>query len=148
MIGGLRLVVVETAKPTPLAGHESASPFEELPASERAGSCRMTGALTTKIEFEAAFNQALLKRFVNLMGLFPVGNLVRLSKGELAVVTAEHPSDPFRPQVKIIVDRSGETLETPLLANTWEHDSRGEHPYAVVEAVDPESSDIDPLKYL
>jgi putative nucleotidyltransferase with HDIG domain len=95
-----------------------------------------------------AFNQALLKRFVNLMGLFPVGNLVRLSKGELAVVTAEHPSDPFRPQVKIIVDRSGEVLEAPLLANTWEHDSRGEHPYAVVEAVDPESSDIDPLKYL
>jgi putative nucleotidyltransferase with HDIG domain len=95
-----------------------------------------------------AFNQALLKRFVNLMGLFPVGNLVRLSKGELAVVTAEHPSDPFRPQVKIIVDRSGAMLEAPLLANTWEHDSRGEHPYAVVEAVDPESSDIDPLKYL
>jgi len=95
-----------------------------------------------------AFNQALLKRFVNLMGLFPVGNLVRLSKGELAVVTAEHPSDPFRPQVKIIVDRSGAMLEAPLIANTWEHDSRGEHPYAVVEAVDPESSDIDPLKYL
>ena len=95
-----------------------------------------------------AFNQALLKRFVNLMGLFPVGNLVRLSTDELAVVTAEHPSDPFRPQVKIIVDRSGATLEAPLLANTWERDARGEHPYAVVEAVDPESSDIDPLKYL
>ena len=95
-----------------------------------------------------AFNQALLKRFVNLMGLFPVGTLVRLSKGEIAVVTAEHPSDPFRPQVKIVVDRSGETLDAPLLANTWERDARGEHPYAVVEAVDPESSDIDPLKYL
>ena len=95
-----------------------------------------------------AFNQALLKRFVNLMGLFPVGNLVRLGTGEIGVVAAEHPSDPFRPQVKIIVDRSGETLEAPLLANTWERDSRGEHPYAVVEAVDPESSDIDPLKYL
>jgi putative nucleotidyltransferase with HDIG domain len=95
-----------------------------------------------------AFNQPLLKRFVNLMGLFPVGNLVRLSKGELAVVTAEHPSDPFRPQVKIIADRSGEMLEAPLLANTWERDARGEHAYAVVEAVDPESSDIDPLKYL
>jgi cyclic di-GMP phosphodiesterase len=95
-----------------------------------------------------AFNQALLKRFVNLMGLFPVGNLVRLGQGELAVVTAEHPTDPFRPQVKIIADRSGEMLEAPLLANTWERDSRGEHTYAVVEAVDPESSDIDPLAYL
>ena len=95
-----------------------------------------------------AFNQALLKRFVNLMGLFPVGNLVRLDKGEVAVVTAEHPTDPFRPQVKIIVDRAGDTLEDPLLVNTWERDSRGEHAHAVVEAIDPDTTEIDPLKYL
>ena len=95
-----------------------------------------------------AFNQVLLKRFVNLMGLFPVGNLVRLSTEELAVVTAEHPSDPFRPQVKIISDSKGERLEEPLLTNTWERDSRGEHPRAVVEAVDPEPLGIDPLAYL
>jgi hypothetical protein len=95
-----------------------------------------------------AFSQPLLKRFVNLMGLFPVGNLVRLTTDELAVVTAEHPSDPFRPQVKIITDRLGQAVEEPLLANTWERDSRGEHPYAVVEAVDPEPLGIDPLKYL
>jgi putative nucleotidyltransferase with HDIG domain len=95
-----------------------------------------------------AFNQVLLKRFVNLMGLFPVGNLVRLSGDEIAVVTAEHPLDPFRPQVKILTDRTGALVEDPLLANTWERDSRGEHPYAVVEAVDPESVGIDPLKYL
>src|SRR5258706_3810168 len=95
-----------------------------------------------------AFNQTLLKRFVNLMGLFPVGNLVRLTTEELAVVTAEHPTDPFRPQVKIISDKLGEKLEEPLLVNTWERDSRGEHLRAVVEAVDPESLGIDPLQYL
>ncbi|HKB13240.1 MAG TPA: HD domain-containing phosphohydrolase [Vicinamibacterales bacterium] len=95
-----------------------------------------------------AFNQVLLKRFVNLMGLFPVGNLVRLGGDEIAVVTAEHPADPFRPQVKVLTDRAGAMLEAPLLANTWERDSRGEHPYAVVEAVDPDSVDIDPLAYL
>src|SRR5215212_727242 len=95
-----------------------------------------------------AFNQVLLKRFVNLMGLFPVGTLVRLTNGEVAVVTAEHPSDPFRPQVKIVVDRSGATLEEPLLANTWERDSRGEYPYAVVEPVDPDTIEIDPLTFL
>ena len=95
-----------------------------------------------------AFNQTLLKRFVNLMGLFPVGNLVRLSTDELAVVTAEHPSDPFRPQVKIVTNEKGEFLEEPLLANTWERDGRGEHSRAVVEAVDPETVNVDPLKYL
>ncbi len=95
-----------------------------------------------------AFNQHLLKRFVNLMGLFPVGNLVRLNTDELAVVSAEHPSDPFRPQVKIIQDAKGNRLEEPLLANTWDRDSRGEHDRAVVEAVDPEPLGIDPLAYL
>jgi len=96
-----------------------------------------------------AFNQQLLKRFVNLMGLFPVGNLVRLSTDELAVVSAEHPTDPFRPQVKIISDAKGQMLEEPFLANTWERDRiSGEHERAVVEAVDPETLGIDPLTYL
>ena len=95
-----------------------------------------------------AFNQVLLKRFVNLMGLFPIGTLVRLNTEDLAVVTAEHPTDPFRPQVKILMDRSGAMIDEPMLANTWDRDSRGEYPYAVVEAVDPESVAIDPLKYL
>jgi putative nucleotidyltransferase with HDIG domain len=95
-----------------------------------------------------AFNQPLLKRFVNLMGLFPVGNLVRLNTDELAVVSAEHPTDPFRPQVKILTDKTGARLEEPVLANTWERDGRGEHTRAVVEAVDPEPLGIDPLTYL
>jgi putative nucleotidyltransferase with HDIG domain len=95
-----------------------------------------------------AFNQVLLKRFVNLMGLFPIGTLVRLNTDELAVVTAEHPTDPFRPQVKIVMDPSGAVIEEPLLANTWDRDDKGDYPYAVVEAVDPESVAIDPLKYL
>ena len=94
------------------------------------------------------FNQVLLKRFVNLLGLFPIGNLVRLSTEELGVVTAEHPTDPFRPQVKLLTNAQGERLEEPFLANTWERDSRGEYPRAVVEAVDPEEAGIDPLSYL
>ena len=60
-----------------------------------------------------AFNRTLLRRFVNLMGLFPIGTLVRLNTEELAVVTQTHPDDPFRPQVKLITDGKGEKLETP-----------------------------------
>ena len=86
--------------------------------------------------------------FVTLVGLFPVGTLVSLSTNEVGVVSAEHPDDPFRPQVKLLVDARGERLETPLLVNTWERDSRGEHPRAVVEALDPDSIDVDPLSVL
>jgi putative nucleotidyltransferase with HDIG domain len=95
-----------------------------------------------------AFSRPLLRRFINLMGLFPVGTLVRLNTDELGVVTHEHPDDPFRPQVKLVVDGRGEPLETPVLVNTWERDARGEYPRGVVEAADPEAAGLDPLQYL
>jgi putative nucleotidyltransferase with HDIG domain len=95
-----------------------------------------------------AFNRTLLRRFVNLMGLFPIGTLVRLNTEELAVVTQTHPDDPFRPQVKLLTDSKGERLETPLLTNTWDRDARGEFARAVVEAVDGPTVGIDPLTYL
>jgi putative nucleotidyltransferase with HDIG domain len=95
-----------------------------------------------------AFNKTLLRRFVNLMGLFPIGTLVRLNTEELAVVTQTHPDDPFRPQVKLLTDGKGEKLETPLLTNTWDRDSRGGFARAVVEAVDGPQVGIDPLAYL
>jgi putative nucleotidyltransferase with HDIG domain len=95
-----------------------------------------------------AFNRVLLRRFVNLMGLFPIGTVVRLNTEETGVVTAEHPEDPFRPQVKILFDSYGDPLEVPILANTWERDWRGEFPRAVVESVDPDTVELDPLSAL
>jgi putative nucleotidyltransferase with HDIG domain len=95
-----------------------------------------------------AFNQPLLRRFVNMMGLFPIGTIVRLNTEEIGVVTAEHPEDPFRPQVKIMFTRRGEAVDSPFLANTWERDARGDFPRAVVESVDPDSVELDPLTVL
>jgi putative nucleotidyltransferase with HDIG domain len=95
-----------------------------------------------------AFNTRLLRRFINLMGLFPVGTLVRLSTDEVAVVTHEHPTDPFRPQVKVLLDRLGDPHEAPILVNTWEADARGDFRFAVVEAVDPDTVAINGLDYL
>jgi hypothetical protein len=94
------------------------------------------------------FNKTLLRRFVNLMGLYPIGTLVRLNTEEVGVVTQTHRDDPFRPQVKLIMNGKGETLETPLLTNTSDRDARGEFPRAVVETIDPQQVGIDPLSYL
>jgi putative nucleotidyltransferase with HDIG domain len=97
---------------------------------------------------DPAFNPKLLRRFINLIGLFPVGTLVRMQSEEIGVVTHEHPTDPFRPQVKLIRDRAGHPIEEPPLVNTWEPDGRGDYTWAVVEAVDPDAAGIDPLQYM
>jgi hypothetical protein len=63
-------------------------------------------------------------------------------------VTAEHPEDPFRPQVKVVRDTRGESLEAPFLVNTWERDAAGSFPRAVVESIDPDGIELDPLTVL
>jgi putative nucleotidyltransferase with HDIG domain len=95
-----------------------------------------------------AFNKTLLRRFVNMMGLYPVGAVVRLNSAELGVVTREHPDDPLRPQVKLIRDAAGNPLEQPVLCNTWQRDDRGEFPYVILEAVDAQDEHVDPLSLL
>jgi putative nucleotidyltransferase with HDIG domain len=95
-----------------------------------------------------AFHPALLKRFITVVGLFPVGTLVRLDTGEVGIVTHEHPEDAFRPQVKVVLDPAGHRLDEPYLVNTWERDARGECAPAVTEAVDAEEVGLDPLTLL
>jgi putative nucleotidyltransferase with HDIG domain len=94
-----------------------------------------------------AFNSKLLRRFINLIGMYPVGTLVRLTSGETAVVTHEHPGDPFRPQVKLVKDRDGLAVDQTALINTWEADGRGQFRYAVEDALDPDDAAVDPLAH-
>jgi len=47
-----------------------------------------------------------------------------------------------------ISNAPGELLEEPQMANRRERDGRGEHPRPVVEALDPEALDLDPLKFM
>ncbi len=53
------------------------------------------------------FNPLLLKMFINVIGVFPVGSIVRLSNDELAVVTRTNPNDLESPEVKVIANRDG-----------------------------------------
>ncbi len=92
------------------------------------------------------FDQHLVRRFVQLVGIYPAGNLVRLDTGEIAVVTRSHAPDPHRPRVKVLIDVDGETLEHPYDVSLW---AAGEgEPSAVSAPVDPETMAFDPLSYL
>jgi putative nucleotidyltransferase with HDIG domain len=93
------------------------------------------------------FDQHLIRRFVQLLGIYPPGNLVRLTSGELAVVLQVHAPDPYRPRVRVIVDRGGERLPLPVERNLWEHDPAAPG-LAVHVPVDPADVGIDPLGYL
>jgi putative nucleotidyltransferase with HDIG domain len=92
------------------------------------------------------FDQNLVRRFVQLLGIYPPGNLVRLSTGEIAVVTQIHAPDPYRPRVRILTAKDGTRLDLPYDRNLWEA-HEGEHA-AIIAPLEPAEYGIDPLNYL
>ncbi len=94
------------------------------------------------------FDQHLVRRFSQLMGIYPPGNLVRLDTGEVAVVLRIYAPDPARPKVRVIVGATGEKLLRPRDVNLWESaENRGEA-QAILSPIDPSTIGIDPLTYL
>jgi putative nucleotidyltransferase with HDIG domain len=93
------------------------------------------------------FDQNLVRRFVQLLGIYPPGNLVRLTSGEIAVVTQVHAPDPLRPRVRILINREGTRLDLPHDRNLWESTRDGEQT-SIIAPVEPSEYGIDPLNYL
>ena len=94
------------------------------------------------------FDQNLVRRFTQLLGIYPPGNLVRLNDGAIAVVMAVHAPDPFKPRVKVVVTSRGERLESPIEMNLWEALPEAPGPKSVTASLDPAEYSIDPLTYL
>ena len=92
------------------------------------------------------FDQHLVRRFSQLVGIYPAGNLVRLNTGEIAVVVKTYAPDPHRPRVKVIRGADQSTLAHPYEINLWEA-TEGQ-PDSVQAPLDPAAYGIDPLLHL
>jgi hypothetical protein len=94
------------------------------------------------------FDQHLVRRFVQLLGIYPPGNLVRLTTGEIAVVTQVHAPDPHRPRVRVLFASEGARLDLPYDRNLWETPRSSDEDQSIVAPVDAADYDIDPLSHM
>jgi putative nucleotidyltransferase with HDIG domain len=94
------------------------------------------------------FDQHLVRRFVQLLGIYPAGNLVKLDTGEVAVVVRVHAPDPYRPKVRVIFARDGRRLELPHEVNLWDGSGEPGMPSSVVGPLNPADYGVDPLTLL
>ena len=92
------------------------------------------------------FDQNLVRRFVQLVGIYPAGNLVRLDTGEIAVVVKAHAPDPYRPRVKVLLAADRAPVARPYEVNLWEgHEGVAD---SVEAPLDPADYGIDPLAHM
>lgn len=63
------------------------------------------------------FNLQLIKKFIETIGLYPIGSFVRLSSGEIAEVIKVNAQYPLKPQIQIIISIDEEKVDPPKKVN-------------------------------
>jgi putative nucleotidyltransferase with HDIG domain len=92
-----------------------------------------------------AFEHHLVRRFVQLMGLYPVGSFVRLNTGAYAVVLRPSPADPGRPRVRVVYAPDGRRLEVPYDVDLWNVEPDPHRSSSVTGPVAAPNAEFDPL---
>ena len=95
-------------------------------------------------------DQVLVKAFINLLGIYPVGTVVVLDTFELAIVSAANPNPESlsRPIIKIISDAQGNRISPPLQVDLAVPEAGGQYARTIIKTADPERYGIIPGDYL
>ena len=89
----------------------------------------------------ASFDEELMEHFIQALGIYPVGSLVRLESDRLAVVMQQNQGGLLRPIVRVVYDIArGQALKP------FDLDLSGSE--GVLSPEEPAAWNLDPAKYL
>jgi HD-GYP domain-containing protein (c-di-GMP phosphodiesterase class II) len=93
------------------------------------------------------YDPLILKAFIHVLGIFPVGTLMRLSGGCLGIAVRNRPEDVYAPEILIIRDADGTpTRRLAVLSGRGEHGT--ENALFVEEILDPGAEGIRIADYI
>ncbi len=95
------------------------------------------------------FDSLLLKAFINMVGVYPIGCVVLLNTRELAVVmeTNQAPEYCQYPKVKLITEKTGERIDGPLIDLATLTPGGAQPKRFIVKSIDPYKYGIDVTEY-
>ncbi|MEJ2451678.1 MAG: HD-GYP domain-containing protein [Gammaproteobacteria bacterium] len=91
-----------------------------------------------------AFDKILVEGFMGCMGLYPVGSVVELNQGQIAIVIATTPKTKLRPMLLLLTDKEKHLLKTRQILNLslqdWEKTTGR---LEIKNVIDPKTLGID-----
>jgi HD-GYP domain-containing protein (c-di-GMP phosphodiesterase class II) len=95
------------------------------------------------------YDQVVVKAFINLVGIYPVGTCVILDTHEVAIVHAANPdvSQVHRPMVRIVAAPDGALMNPGTVVDLAERDANGNFPRTIVKVSDPQKYGIQVSDY-
>ena len=96
-----------------------------------------------------SFKSDLVEQFIQCVGVFPVGSLVELNTGEVAVVVSQNRARRLKPRVMLVLDKAQQSYPTPIMLDLMNDPSTpiGES-YRIVRGLQAGMYEHDPQKTL
>ena len=95
------------------------------------------------------FDPILLKIFINMLGVYPIGSLLELDTGELALVMDNETTlDETRPLVVLLAENGNGGYATFGVADLAERDESGAFLRTIVKSIHPSTLGIQPAEFL
>lgn len=88
------------------------------------------------------------EEFVKMLGIYPVGTLVRLDTNEVAVVAETFSQTPLSPRIRIVFDPEGRPLTRPIELDLSSADTGSREFRSIVSTVDPILYNVDPETFI
>ncbi len=85
------------------------------------------------------YDSIIVKAFINLIGIYPVGTCVILDTYEVAIVHSANPdvTHVHRPVVRVVASAEGAPHQPGILADLAQRDAQGNFPRTIVKVTDP-----------
>jgi HD-GYP domain-containing protein (c-di-GMP phosphodiesterase class II) len=91
------------------------------------------------------FHPALAEQFIQCIGIYPVGGVVELNSGEVAVVIAQNMVRRLQPRIMVVKDAKGNRMMPyKMLDLMKEPKFRPDEPYRIARSLEYDSVQIDP----
>ena len=93
------------------------------------------------------YDKNLVEVAIKMLGVYPLGSLIKLNTNECAVVIGLNHEDRLRPRVRIIRGPDGE-IQTPPIDSDLQNQATDQPARTILRALDPAQEQIDLPQYL
>lgn len=93
------------------------------------------------------FDPVVVRVFVRMLGIFPVGSLVQIDTGEVGMVVRNHERLLARPTIRLVLDASGSPCD-PSEIDLSERDTGETFRRSVQRSMDPKEIGVDMLSLI
>lgn len=94
------------------------------------------------------FHPRLVEQFIQCMGIYPIGSVVELSTGEIAVVVTMNRVRRLKPRVTVVLNANYAPYPVPVTIDLMQHKTADGRPCEIERVLEPGIYGINPTLYL